>query len=283
MFSPELPETAIATFEALHDLRVTVHDFTGSLWPYLSYNRFQHAQSPCRAVKSAGFEKSCFAFDVQRLRREMALYPHGATKICHAGFLEWVVPVFKGEAIEWLFFAGIRRSEADVDVLLRQPPSGVSIDEEIPMVSEAQSQLILEHLRQVVARLRLWALEAEEEGGKAGPRTLRINEAPQRAVVVQRFIAQNHTKALRLRDIAVRLSLSEGRAGHVVQECCGQTFGRLLLEARLRTAMGLLRHSEIAVSEVARRSGFEDVRGFHRVFRREIGTSPARYRQSARS
>jgi AraC-like DNA-binding protein len=276
-----VPENAIEVFETLHHLRVSIHDFQGSLWPFLPPDRFLHAQEPCRMVKLKGREHLCFAFDRERLQHEMAFYPEGTVKICHAGFIEWVVPVFNNGTLVWILFAGIRQAGNDLVISLRQQ-SGVQESDSLLTVNEAQSNIILEHMRQLAARLKLWVQETKKEAAYSHP-TAKTDEFSRRAVLIQFFIAENHTRPIRLVDLSSRLGLSEGRTSHVVRECCGLSFGELLLQARLRTAMGLLRHSEFAVNEVARRSGFEDIRGFHRVFLRENGTTPAKYRKIARA
>jgi AraC-like DNA-binding protein len=52
----------------------------------------------------------------------------------------------------------------------------------------------------------------------------------------------------------------------------------LLTEARLHTAKGLLRATDLSVLEVCLRSGFREVAHFHRMFRNRVGATPRRYR-----
>ncbi len=141
--------------------------------------------------------------------------------------------------------------------------------------------LILEHLRQVAARLWQWILAPGH--AHSGSQGAGQNDLVARRVLIQRFVQLHHTEQITLADLAEELDLSLGRTSHVVRASCGTTFKDLLIRTRLHTAMGRLRHSTLSVLEVAMRSGFQEVAHFHRLFRRRIGTTPRRYRQTAQS
>jgi AraC-like DNA-binding protein len=70
----------------------------------------------------------------------------------------------------------------------------------------------------------------------------------------------------------------DSRCCHVVRHLFGTTFVQLVTDKRLRTAVTLLRNTDLPVLEVAHRSGFADVSTFHRVFRRRFGITPRTYR-----
>jgi len=58
------------------------------------------------------------------------------------------------------------------------------------------------------------------------------------------------------------------------------TFATVLSELRREVAMGLIRHREIAVCEIAYLLGYSEPSTFHRAFRRWTGTSPREYRRT---
>lgn len=287
---PDIPETALRAFEQTHSLRVTIHDLSGSLWPFLAPERFQHTQPICQAVKLIGRANSCVAWEVTRQRREIAAIPEGRVQVCHAGFVEWTVPVFGKEGLEWMLFAGVRRAAPNLHATydeFRALPDNFwqgNFDRPAP-VSDDEAALLLEHLRQLAARLQLWRLENEaaSQFTATGPRyTQPAENLAARRTLILRFIANLHPHDLKLSDLAAYLGLSEGRASHAVRESCGATFQDLVIQARLRTAMGLLRHSGLTVREVALSSGFNSPRQFFRLFQRETGTTPLQYRVTAR-
>ena len=288
-----MPEVAIVAFERAHNLRVTVHDLHGSLWPFLAPHRFQHEQPICQAIKHLGRQNLCVRWEITGLRREAATIPEGRVQVCHAGLVEWAVPVFNDNQLDWVLFAGVRSVA---------PGLVAAYDEHRPLpdhfwqdkagfnhpapVDNEEATWLLEHLRQLAARLRLWRLDNEAAGQNlvAGTRfPIPSDNIAARRTLILRFIAARHTEAVRLADLARQLGLSEGRASHAIGESCGATFQELVIQARLRTAMGLLRHSGLSVQEIALRSGFNSSRQLHRLFQRETGTSPLQYRKIARA
>jgi AraC-like DNA-binding protein len=285
----ETPEIAIQAFERVHRLQVTIHDLVGTLWPFLSPERFQHSHPLCQAVKVL-HPTRCVEFGVTRMRRELPQYPHGRVHICFAGLVECVVPVFRQENLEWVIFAGPRLAGPNLQQAVRdtQPaakslwPAGTGMPSR---VNDAEAQRILESLRQLAARLRLWEIECQESGvQKPGRSTLPRPGAysdylARRRALINSIIRMRHTKPLRIADIAAALKLSPSRTAHAVKEACGRTFIELLTEARLRTAASLLLHTDYSILDIALRSGFGDVSQLHRIFRRRFRVSPLKYRK----
>jgi len=292
VFPSEVPENAVLAFERIHGLRVTVHDMRGTLWPVMAPHRFMHMDPLCQAIKLAGRDAACLDWEVTRLRPRSAEFPEGRLQVCHAGLLEWVVPVHAGLLLEWVLFAGIRIPGRSLSAVANDRPGPPAIRRlpgfaEIKVVEAEEAETVLEHLCQLAARLRIWKLERDEHnpGLRDAPlvHTQPVEASAARRILIHRFIEMNHTKRVRLEDLARDLKLSSTRASHAVRENCGASFQELLARARVRTAMGLLREGELSVVEVALRSGYDDVRQFHRAFRKAAGTSPLQYRKSARS
>ncbi len=91
-----------------------------------------------------------------------------------------------------------------------------------------------------------------------------------------------HTKPIGMADVANLLHLSESRAGHAVMQVCGRSFMELVLDARLRTAAGLLQNTNLPVSDIAEGSGFHNASRFHHTFRRQFKTTSHQYQQQAK-
>jgi AraC-like DNA-binding protein len=284
----EIPELAIQAFERVHGLQVTVHDLAGTLWPFLSPERFQHSHPLCQAVKVL-HPARCIEFGLTRLRQELPQYPKGRVHVCFAGLVECVVPVFRQQTLEWVIFAGPKLAGNLQQAVHDTQPPAKSVwprGMEMPSrVDDTEAQRILESLRQLSARLQLWAVECEESGVKKPgrptlPRPGAHNDyLARRRALIHSVIRMRHTKQLQIADVAAALKLSTSRTPHAVKEACGRTFVELLTEARLRTAASLLLHTDYSVLDVALRSGFGDVSQLHRVFRRRFRISPLRYRK----
>jgi len=289
-------ETAIATFERIHRLKVTVHDLAGTLGPFLPPHRFHHCSAFCLAVKARRLE-SCAQFDITRVRKELAGQPEGRIHICHAGVVEWAVPVSVESKLHWVIFAGPRFPGPDLvpAVSAQQIPwprgcwaKGAGLP---PPVGQEEAQLIMEHLRQLCARLRLWVRELNLNASMsrtvpdefvAGAMTS-VGSIHRRRETILRFIEEKFQVPVSLPMLARRLSLSPSRASHVVRRTCHANFRELVIQKRLRVAMELLRQSSMSVLEVALASGFGDLAHFHRLFRRRVGSSPGEYRVHGQS
>jgi len=284
----DVPERAIQAFEKIHQLRVTIHDLPGSLTSALTQPRFQHIHPICRCVKASGGEIHCATFEILRLRANLHTLPEGRYHVCHAGLVEWVVPVYNKLELEWVIFAGARLPGPQLQSAHREPltrwqkPPWNPKTHPLPAVDETEAELILEHLRQLGARLHAWA----HPGEAPPPRGQSLDPAPKnlmtrRRTLIRRYIEAHQTQEIRLKDMAAELGVSEDRATHLVRECCGQTFRDMLVEARLKTAKELLRLSSLPVLEVALCSGFNEISHFNRLFRRRTGLTPGQYRRQA--
>jgi AraC family transcriptional regulator, arabinose operon regulatory protein len=59
----------------------------------------------------------------------------------------------------------------------------------------------------------------------------------------------------------------------------GETIGRFIVKVRVREAAHLLTHTDVAIDDVAQRTGFPNRAYLSRVFKRITGESPAQFRQ----
>jgi len=269
------PELSICCFERWSGLTVAVHDLQGRLEPYLAPSRHWHVAAPCAAIKRSAHGAKCIAFDAQRVHAEAPLFPQGRMQVCHAGMVEAVVPVLRGTVLELLLFAGQRSAGPKLQVV-SDPQAPTALPSAAPRlrpIGLEEAQLVLEGLRQLAARLRLWLDEMTIPGVAQ-----RLPAPSERRGKITQFIADRHHEAVALGDLALHLDLSRHRTAHVVKALFKQTFISLLTEARLRSACAMLIHTSLIMPDLARRSGFGDADHFHRVFRRFLRTTPGRYR-----
>lgn len=260
------PEEMVGAFERLHRMRVTVHDVAGVLSGGLSSGRIGHADARCRAVKAAGHQAICSAFDVERLRSEVGHLPEGRIHVCPAGLVEWVVPVLREGRLLFIVFAGVRLP-GDLPGIVR---ARRQVDQSLsaPTVDLDEASDLLEALRQLAARLRAWIAEHRAAAtGTEAASTTRLSR-------IMSFIDLHHREELPLSRLARELGLSPVRASREVRRLTGRTFVDLLREARLGTAVDLLCHSDLPIGSVAMRSGFTDESHFHRHFRERFGRTP---------
>lgn len=97
------------------------------------------------------------------------------------------------------------------------------------------------------------------------------------------FIQTNATEIGSRKDIANRLGVSLERVSACVQEQTGLSFRQFLHACRLDLAKRLLENTELDVSGIAVRAGFQTVQHFSRVFSKREGVSPKIYRLRIRA
>ena len=278
----ETPEWAIRVFEKLTGLQVVVHDLSSTLAPFLQPERFKH-RSPCCIAVKARHDWACVDFEVTRLRADLQRSPEGRYHRCHAGFMEWVLPVFIDDRLAWVLFAGQVRAVGNYQHLVRDvrtTPVNASQTNKLPEVQEPRAEAILEALRQLRARLLVWHSEAAALlKNTRTPASDGLADMADRRRLIQNFLHKNHTGPATLGDLAKALHLGESRASHLVHELFGRSYVQLLNELRLRTASSLLRESPLSVMEVCLNSGFRDMSHFHRCFQKRFATTPLKYRR----
>ncbi len=240
------PAAAIACYERLHGLLVTVHDLDGRLRSQVGPERLSHRHPRCIAAKADGSAR-CVAADVDRLPAEVPWDAAGILRRCPFGVREAVVVSRRDGRIAWTLFAG--------------PLTGDGAD-------------ALEGLRQLAARLRLW--EDAHAALPAGRRVERggSGDLAGRRATILRWIELHHRDGAGLDDLAAALGLSRSQASRAVSAACGRGLRDLLTAARIGTARALLTGTDLPVADIAVRSGFGDRSHFHRAFRSVTGMTP---------
>lgn len=98
-------------------------------------------------------------------------------------------------------------------------------------------------------------------------------------------ISQLHAKpdhAWTVERLAIAASMSRSAFAVRFVEIVGETPFQYMRRWRMQLASELLRHSSLPITEIASRVGYQSDLTFSKAFRRELQTSPARYRRAAR-
>jgi AraC-like DNA-binding protein len=93
-------------------------------------------------------------------------------------------------------------------------------------------------------------------------------------------IDENHPK-INLRaasDFAQQLNVHVNHLNRAVREATGKTTSQIIGERVLQEAKIMLKHSAWNVSEIAYALGFSEVTHFNNFFKKQVGTSPGKFR-----
>jgi AraC family L-rhamnose operon transcriptional activator RhaR len=79
--------------------------------------------------------------------------------------------------------------------------------------------------------------------------------------------------------VASSVGVSERQLSRLIRKRTGMTFLELLQHLRIREACFLLRETSFKISDIASRSGYQDIKFFNRLFKNKMGTTPRHYRE----
>ena len=93
------------------------------------------------------------------------------------------------------------------------------------------------------------------------------------------FIDRHYEKRITLEELARRVHISKSYLTRRFRQYTGTTIITYINKRRVEAAKALLIESEETTAEIAYRVGFESPKYFHRVFKKEVGISPAGFRK----
>lgn len=100
---------------------------------------------------------------------------------------------------------------------------------------------------------------------------------------ILQYLNENYTSNPSLAEIGRSVGFSPNYVSTLFHNETGITIRDYLARLRLKKACELISYSDISISEVCRRCGFNDIHNFGRAFKRAIGTTPSRYRRASNS
>ena len=106
--------------------------------------------------------------------------------------------------------------------------------------------------------------------------------AADKVLAAQEYLRNNcHDPDLSIAKAARKAGLSEVYFRKLFRAQCGASPAHWLMTVRLEKAKALLREPFLSLEECAKQSGFTSLSYFCRVFRQEVGITPAKYRKQA--
>jgi AraC-like DNA-binding protein len=96
----------------------------------------------------------------------------------------------------------------------------------------------------------------------------------------ERYIREHFVENPPLHDVASVAGLSPAYFSTVFKEELGESFSDFINGPKVDKAAELLVGSELSLADVADTCGFQDQSWFSRVFKRHMGVSPGRFRES---
>ncbi len=96
---------------------------------------------------------------------------------------------------------------------------------------------------------------------------------------INRYVREHLSQSVTISDISHELNYSVSHLRAVFRDRLGVSLGRYMRESRLSEAAQLLQSSQLNISAIGERCGFESLYAFSRAFRKAYGIPPRAYRQ----
>lgn len=100
-------------------------------------------------------------------------------------------------------------------------------------------------------------------------------------VTAIRFIRENCHRPIDVSDVLKEVSVSRRWLERRVRDAIGITLGAEIRGVRIERAKRLLLQTKHSIADVAKHSGFTDIRHIEKCFRDELGQTPTQFRRSA--
>lgn len=93
------------------------------------------------------------------------------------------------------------------------------------------------------------------------------------------YIRQNYEKTIDMAEVSNYVSMNYSMFSSTFKEYTGENFSTFLRKLRIEKSKKLLKKTDLNISEISQRVGFEDARRFARVFKEETGITPTMFRE----
>lgn len=91
---------------------------------------------------------------------------------------------------------------------------------------------------------------------------------------------EHFSEEIVLDDLAIYFGVTPAYCSKLIKDVTDDNFSKLLVRKRIKKAKEFLRETEMRIYEIAESTGYNDVKYFNRVFKKETGATPIQYRKA---
>lgn len=251
-----------------------------SLWDENRNNIFSYpkAHAPfCEAVRNAGFGHKCLKSDaigLEEVNRTKKPYIY----TCHMGLTEAIVPILQDDEIVGYLMMGQIIEENNREHIFGCIEKFSDDDKARKLLYEnIDKNVITTHDR---INYCINILKVMIEYMNLSYVFQKSNESLY--TKAKRYIADNMAKPVLPKDICRSVGVSSNTLYKAVKARKGISPTELIRQIKITEAKRKLSTTEQSISDVAESIGIPDVNYFIRVFKREVGVSPFKYRKNSK-
>ena len=268
----------VDTYGRLFRCSVCFHDYSGDIFKAADISLLMHMNPFCQRVKKKTYcEKKCVEFDLRNMKHFFSCGKKELVKICHAGALEFTVPVFSENRLCGAVFLGPFRpvKNGKMSGVIKQESEG-ELSADAKHIFSALPEIENSKLEDMLKMTRLLA-------EKLGRTITSFNRdyilGQGYADKIPYFMNREFKNRISIANLAEFLSLSASRTSRLVKSHTGKTFPELLSEKRVEHARALLENSFFNMETISRQCGFSEPAYFFRTFKRLQKITPLEYRR----
>lgn len=268
----------VDTYGRLFRCSVCFHDYSGEIFKAADISLLMHMNPFCQLVKKKTYcEKKCVEFDLRNMKHFFSCGKKELVKICHAGALEFTVPVFSENRLCGAVFLGPFRpaKNSKMSGVIKQGSEG-ELSADAKHIFSALPEIENSKLEDMLKMTRLLA-------EKLGRTITSVNRdyilGQGYADKIPYFMNREFKNRISIANLAEFLSLSASRTSRLVKSHTGKTFPELLSEKRVEHARALLVNSFFNMETISRQCGFSEPAYFFRTFKRLQKITPLEYRR----
>jgi AraC-like DNA-binding protein len=201
---------------------------------------------------------------------------------CHMGLWEAVIPIFISDIFAGYLMLGqiIGKDNKqgqwlEIEIKLR---SWRIKDEELARIKSAYDEVVVLELDKIQAAVEMLRYIAEYIVETSVVQLYGADAVKKTKNIIEEKILER----ISIKEIAKIVGLSPSYLGFLFKRETGMPITRYIENIRVSRAGKLLQISDLSISEVAQRSGYEDVNYFSRIFKKTEGVSPSAYRKKYR-
>lgn len=116
-------------------------------------------------------------------------------------------------------------------------------------------------------------LSADEREAAKMPKVKRSTDR------VMSYIREHYAEDLTLRTISEQLYLNPGYISRMLKEQTGKNFTDIIAGIRIERAVWLLENTNMYVYEIAEEVGYQNLKYFYQIFKKNTGKAPNEYRE----
>ena len=113
------------------------------------------------------------------------------------------------------------------------------------------------------------------------PLKVQENSDDNSIVLLLDWISKHYTDQITLRDAASRFGYEYHYLSRLLHKTYRTGFNQLVNNYRIEAASEMLKESDLPITEIASKSGFQSIRNFNLVFQQVVGKSPKAYRNES--